>query len=515
MSKIDQKFRSKKSFRYLFFINRNFFFFFAILNLLQSQAFDGLTLFSVNQTGPGGGNVHRTYLIDNQQNIIHSWSHDRGAASMPYLMQDSSLVYPYRVVAPSMSTGGVGGGVAIYSWTGDLLWSHEIANELYQHHHDIQPLPNGNILMLVWERHLAIQNAGNILYGGEGKGWQQMGRTGVNNNINQMWSTAILEIVPYSDVDSIVWEWHVWDHLVQDINPDLPNYGSVSNSPNLLDINYGDVGGNVGQLGPNADWLHCNAIDYNEALDQIAISSRHTSEIYIIDHSTTTLEASSDSGGNSGMGGNFLYRWGNPQVYKRGSSSDQKLFGQHGVNWIPSGYPGSGNLIIFNNDYTSNTSAVFELQPPINTFYLYDLQSQSIFGPDEPIWYHTGEFHSNVQSGAFRLPNGNTLITDANSSRIFEVTLENNLVWDYNHPGGGHMIPRAQKYSFDYLGIGFPDFINGDINLDGAIDLYDILLLSDMINGAGYAVNPPADFVQDDIINATDIIALAAFIMNY
>jgi len=51
--------------------------------------------------------------------------------------------------------------------------------------------------------------------------------------------------------------------------------------------------------------------------------------------------------------------------------------------------------------------------------------------------------------------------------------------------------------------------------LDGAIDLYDILLLSDMINGAGYAVNPPADFVQDDIINASDIIALAAFIMNY
>ena len=129
MSKIDQKFRSKKSFRYLFFINRNFFFFFAIINLLQSQVFDGLTLFSVNQTGPGGGNVHRTYLIDNQQNIIHSWSHDRGAASMPYLLQDSSLVYPYRVVAPSMSTGGVGGGVAIYSWTGDLLWSREIANE--------------------------------------------------------------------------------------------------------------------------------------------------------------------------------------------------------------------------------------------------------------------------------------------------------------------------------------------------------------------------------------------------
>ena len=72
-------------------------------------------------------------------------------------------------------------------------------------------------------------------------------------------------------------------------------------------------------------------------------------EIYIIDHSTTTLEASEHSGGNSGMGGDILYRWGNPEAYRAGTNNDQKLFGQHDVQWIESNRPNSGELIVFNN----------------------------------------------------------------------------------------------------------------------------------------------------------------------
>ena len=86
--------------------------------LLSGQAFDGMTLFSPAQGGGGGGGGGGTFysnLIDNDMNEINVWTHPRGAASMPYLLQDSTLLYPYRVQNPSMSSGGVGGGISKYS----------------------------------------------------------------------------------------------------------------------------------------------------------------------------------------------------------------------------------------------------------------------------------------------------------------------------------------------------------------------------------------------------------------
>ena len=85
-------------------------------SLIFGQAFDGMTLFSPAQGGGGGGGgTFYSYLVDNDMNEINVWTHPRGAASMPYLLPDSNLIYPYRVQNPSMSSGGVGGGISKYS----------------------------------------------------------------------------------------------------------------------------------------------------------------------------------------------------------------------------------------------------------------------------------------------------------------------------------------------------------------------------------------------------------------
>lgn len=479
-----------------------------------AQVFNGYTLFSPTQGGPGG-NTFSSYLINNNFEAVNTWSHSRGAASMPYLMKDSTLYYPYRVQNPTMSTGGVGGGISKYNWDGELLWNYELSNDVYQHHHDIYPLENGNVLVIAWERHSEYQPDGSIYYGGVGAGWAEMGRVSVGNSLNQMWGTAILELEPVGENDvNIVWEWHIWDHLVQDVDPDLPNYGVVSEHPERMDINFGDAGANQGPGGANADWMHLNAIDYNAELDQIVISSRHHGEIYIIDHSTTTEEAAGHTGGNFGRGGDFLYRWGNPRAYDRGSTSDQKLFAPHGVNWIPGGYPGAGNLIIFNNNYSNSSSAVFEIVTPFNG-ESYVINEGQPYGPQGPFWMHTGGFHSQVQSGAFRMPNGNTLISDADDARLFEVDAENNIVWDYSFPGSQQiMIARAQKYPLDYLEDTFPSYIIGDINFDTHLNIFDLLYIVDMAFDF-YITTPPADYNLDGEVSLSDVIIFAQFLLNY
>ena len=359
-----------------------------ITTFLLPDIYDGYTIYTPG--GGFGGNSSTTYLKDADWNTVNTWSHDCGAASMPYLVltdepgiENSLLYYPCRSNPTIMDSGGVGGQIKIYNWDGDELWSMVIAgtlsgvntdNEL-QHHHDIEPLPNGNFLVVAWER----------IYSSE---WQFLGVNGVDNGLNQMWGTAILEVEPNFTTGGyeIVWEWYIKDHLITDISnfSNLPNYGVVSEHPELMDANCGNIGSN--NPDPNGDWMHINAIDYNEELDQIILSSRFQDEIYVIDHSTTTQEAATNTGGSSGMGGNFLYRWGNPENYGRGNSSDHWLGDQHSINWIKNDYPGEGNLICYVNRYSGNNSAVLEFIPPLQDDGTYYIEDGEPFGPSSYEW---------------------------------------------------------------------------------------------------------------------------------
>jgi len=382
----------------------------------------------------------KTYLIDNDGKVLNSWNSLYTDSQGVYLLENGNLIRTSLVASDTIFSGGAQGRIEMFNTDGDKLWSYEYTSSQYNHHHDIEVLPNGNILIVAWE----VKTLKEAI---------EKGKNPNNLMGDVFWPDHIVEVEPIGDSDiNIVWEWHVWDHLIQDFDSSKQNYGVVSEHPELIDINYG---------GNRADWNHINSIDYNEKFDQILVSVRMFNEIWIIDHSTTIEEAKSHSGGKYEKGGDLLYRWGNPEAYKQGSGSDQKYFGQHSGIWVEEGCPGEGNILVFNNGAGRDYASVDEIIPTVdeNGFYHYDPGSS--YGPEEQVWIFTTpnpkDMNSGICSNAQRLLNGNTLICSANKGYFLEVNDEKEIVWEY-HNRYPLFIPRktvaeAIKYPIDYPGI--------------------------------------------------------------
>ena len=242
----------------------------------------------------------------------------------------------------------------------------------------------------------------------------------------------------------------------------------------------------------------------------IVVSSRRSNEIYIIDHSTTIEEAASDSGGNYGKGGGFLYRWGNPMVYNRGTLEDQKLFAPHGVNWVDETLD---HLIIFNNGHQRPVednndipySSIEEIITPLIPSEGYLIEEDLAYGPIDYYWYYSDNVsYSNIQSGAYRLENGNTLITYTTLSKIVEVTNDLEIVWQYDTDQTEYF-SRALRYN------GITEL--GDVNYDFSINILDVVSTANMVlNFDNY--NYIVDMNSDDIINILDIISIINIIID-
>jgi len=287
----------------------------------------------------------------------------------------------------------------------------------------MKTLPNGNVLLIAWETKTRTEAIA-------------AGRNPTYAPSQGVWTDHLIEVQPTGPTSgTIVWEWHAWDHLIQDYDSSKPNYDSVVDHPELIDVNYAAAG--------QIDWMHTNSIDYNKDFDQILISVHNFNEIWVIDHSTTTVEAAGHTGGNSGKGGDLLYRWGNPAAYRRGNTNDKKLSFQHDATWIDEGCPGEGNILVFNNGVNRpgglRYSSVDEITPPVNENGEYYLAQGSAYGPMTQTWIYTANpptsFYAGHISGAWRLPSGNTLITDGETGKVFEVTPALTTVWQYNTGG--------------------------------------------------------------------------------
>lgn len=388
---------------------------------VSGQAYQGYTLF-----GPNNGTA--TYLVDMTNATVHSWSASRPGGYSVYLLEDGSIIRSAVSTSTYLNAGGAEGLVQRYSSTNSLLWQYQYSTSTYRSHHDIEPMPNGNVLLIAWEVKTAAQAV----------------QAGLDHSA-EIWPDHIVEVQPVGSTGgTIVWEWHAWNHMVQDYNPAKDNYGVVANHPELLDINTYDGGGMGG-----GDWMHINAVSYDAALDQIVISSHTLDEMYVIDHSTTTAQAAGHTGGNSGMGGDILYRWGNPSNYDTSGSHYFDVV--HCSTWVPSGLPGAGNILAFNNREGQGTSIVVEIAPPYLNTYNYSRTAGAAFGPAAPTWSYTASgFYSNHLGGCQRLPNGNTLIVESTSGTMFEVDSSGNVEWSYARGGE---IARALRYGGAYAGL--------------------------------------------------------------
>lgn len=445
----------------------------------DTDVYDGFTLFSAHK---------KTYLINNCGERIKEWTSEFPPGNAVYLLPDGNLLRAGRRDGNStISFGGVGGIVEIFDWDGNLLWQYEYNNNQMRQHHDVYPMPNGNVLIL----------AATVMTEAEAL---QAGRDPSLLTDNELYNEQIIEVEPVgADQGNIVWEWNIKDHLIQDFDNTKDNFGVVGNHPEKLDINF------VNDGGGGANWLHINSIQYYSNFDQIVISSRNLSEMWIIDHSTTTAEAATGAGGTYGKGGDLLYRWGNPQSYDQGTETDRQLFGQHYPHFIEDGLTDAGKIMVFNNGNgrAPAYSEVLIFDPPMTTPGVYSYAPLTAYGPTSVEYSYSdqtndpSDFYSPVVSSAQRLPNGNILVCQGSSGRFFELNSSDQIVWEYINPVNnsagtvfdqmdtpiGNLTFRAIKYSKSYGAFtgrdvtpGLPIEGNPDLSPCGVLSTDDVNL---------------------------------------
>lgn len=453
----------------------------------KTGALDGWTLFPPLRS-------RSTYLVDMEGKVVHEWKSEHPPGNAAYLLDDGRLLRCCRMDNDRFHGGGQGGRIQEQAWDGTVTWDYAISDEKRMQHHDIKPMPNGNVMYIAWEyasRDEAVA----------------LGRDAASVTDQGWWPDCIVEITPRrSDGDKpggadVVWEWHARDHLVQDLDAAKPEHGVVADHPERIDINAdrrakpvlsdeekkrqqeldrqmrqvgytgGDEHDGAPEGGPDGapagapgdgpprgpgprggprdhdgDWLHTNSLDYDARLDLVLLSVHNLDEIWVIDHSTKRDEAASKKGGKYGHGGDLLYRWGNPSRYGRGTNADRRLFQQHDASWMDAGGEGALRVLVFNNGEGrpgDAYSSVDEIELPFDRARGFALEGRGAFGPKEATWSYSApvksDLFSSFISGTQRLANGNTLIINGVQGRIFEVTRAGEVVWDYLNPFGGEV----------------------------------------------------------------------------
>ena len=342
------------------------------------------------------------YLNTKKGERLKTWNFDLNLGNDLKLMPDGSIIGIFKPENVSFSFGGYGGILRKYNPEGALAWEYEVNNKTELMHHDFDVLPNGNILILVWEK-FSEDRALNLGFSGSGP----------------IYLEKLIEL--NTESQTIVWEWRSADHLIQDFEQSSSNFGSVTEHPEKIDLNYHE--------NENGDLMHANGLYYDPKRDVIFVSVNFYSEVWVIPHQFDTIKSKTELG-------DLVFRFGNPNAY--GGSGDRLFFNNHHPSLVTLDPESIGNFLIYMNGYKNEQSKVYEFLLPS----VFDSNPLNWNSP-EIIWSYTDpELFFGKISGAYRLPNGNTLICEGDFG-YWEVTHSGKIVWKFD---GGTTFWRGYVY---------------------------------------------------------------------
>ena len=242
----------------------------------EERTFEGYTLFGAQ------GNA-TTYLLNMEGNVVHSWP----ISGNPRLLDNGNLF-----------ARDADGSFHEVDWDGNTVWSYRETRPNYVSHHDyvraFNPKLGEPTTFYIANRDVSQEEC------------IALGCDPAND-----YTGAQIDTIVEVDMDgNIIWEWRFVDHLVQDRYPDKANYvgegKTIADYPHRLNVN-------LPGRPVRRDWLHLNAMDYNQELDQVMFDAVH-GEVYIVDHGNTFVPGDPEASLALAAGpkGDLLWRFGDP-----------------------------------------------------------------------------------------------------------------------------------------------------------------------------------------------------------
>ena len=399
------------------------------------QAWSGYTVFILPETG--------AVLIDMNGNTVRRWEQFAGLAGGPVrILPEGHIMGPTGTLMPHQESIAIG----LYDWDNKLLWQYDRTEQVER--------PNGETIWAARQHH-DWQRADfpSGYYSPESRPGTGNTRTLIfahRNHVNEAVSDVVLEDDMLIELDrrgEKVWEWLASDHIDE--------FGFSPEARHSIREHLPFV-----EARGSADWLHLNSATwvgpnhwYDEGderfdPDNVIISSRGANFIAIV-----------------ARDGSIVWRIGPDYRDNDKTRAIGQIIGQHNPHLIPKGLPGAGNLLVFDNGGTAGygfTSPVAdEGVDGVRRHFSRALEIDPV--TLEVVWRYqiagleSYRFFSHYVSNTQRLPNGNTMITEGADGRIFEVTPDGEIVWEYVSPYFGEVqsatnrVYRAYRVPYDWV----------------------------------------------------------------